>query len=322
MTDHTFMKAAQGLLAGAAFVALSGHAFAADVVRVGKPAWETVAFGILEVGEAKGFFSSRDIEVQMTVFGGGGAQNQALTANTIDIALSSGGTMALAAKGAPFKAVAEFAGPPLNMAITTLPNSPLKGPEDLKGKSLAVTSNTSLTALLPRQLSNQMGWGPDGIKTVALGATEAQWAGVVSGNVDGLVAGTEFGVPLEEKGQAKVVLLFGDRVKNYITHVVLAQNALMNDKPDVLKRFLAGFLEAVAWTKANHEEAAQIISGVIKQTPETTLNLLKSQVDMLYADGHFRPDDVKAMIDEYMAQNLLPTAPTPDQLYTEAFLPQ
>lgn len=295
---------------------------AADVVKVGKPLAEIVLFGLLDVGKEKGIFKKHDIDIEITIFNGGGAQNQALTAGVVDAALSSGAAMALSAKNAPFTAVAAIMGPPTNIGIITKPDSNIKTADDLKGKKIGVTAATSITALMPRRIAVQKGWGKEGITTVSLGANESMWAAVLSGNIDAMSSGTEWGQPMQAQGKATMPIVYGSLVKDYITHVILARRAMMQERPDVLKRFVAGCLESIAWINANPEEAAKIISAVIRIDEKITLSLIKEQIPGFYPDGKFRKADVDAMIDEYMDQKLFATAPTPDQLYSEAFLPK
>ncbi|HKU69563.1 MAG TPA: transporter substrate-binding domain-containing protein, partial [Burkholderiales bacterium] len=62
-------------------------------------------------------------------------------------------------------------------------NSGIKGYDDLKGKTVSVSTGGSLTYWLVREFSRQRGWGPTGIKTVALGVNPAQVAALKAGNV-------------------------------------------------------------------------------------------------------------------------------------------
>jgi len=314
-------KVARVLIAAGMVLGLSMTAQAQEVLRVGKPVWESAAFAVLEVGMEIGAFSERGISIESQAFGGQGALTQALTGGVVDIALMSGSAMALIPNDAPFSAVAEFASQPLSMVVIVEANSPIDSVDDLQGPTLAVTSTTALTASLARLMSNEMGWGVDGIPVVGLGATEAQWAGVVSGNAAGMVAGIEFAHTLETAGQGRVAVVIGDHVQHFVTHAIFAANPLIDQKPEVVRDFVAGFLEAVAYCQENPEDAARIIAPIIQQSEEASLELLNRQSDMFRADGRFLPEDMEVMIDLFMDQGLFTERLDPASLFTEAFLP-
>jgi hypothetical protein len=88
--------------------------------------------------------------------------------------------MGFLAKGVPAIAVAALANEPLSMGLTVGKNSPIKTPDDLKGALISVATGGSLTFWLAHEFSRQRGWGPNGIRTVALGVNPAQVAALKS----------------------------------------------------------------------------------------------------------------------------------------------
>ena len=85
------------------------------------------------------------------------------------------------------------------MGLIVGPSSTIRKPEDLKGAKIGVTTNGSLTYWLARELSRQMGWGSEGIETVALGQISAQFAALKRGQVDEFIMSSSQGYGLEEK---------------------------------------------------------------------------------------------------------------------------
>src|SRR5579864_2408957 len=166
-------------LLGALFVAAGlfgpAAAHAADTVRVGKSVSQPFAFAPLEIGTAEGIWQKHGLDVQVTVFAGDAKLQQALVTNGVDFGLGSGPAMGFLAKGVPAKAVGALANEPLSMGLIVGAASTIHKPEDLKGAKIGVTTNGSLTYWLARELSRQMGWGSEGIETVALGAISAQF---------------------------------------------------------------------------------------------------------------------------------------------------
>jgi ABC-type nitrate/sulfonate/bicarbonate transport system substrate-binding protein len=66
-------------------------------LRVGKAVPEAFSFEPLDVGMRKGFFAKEGIEIEETAFAGDAKMQQAMAADSLDIALGSGPAMAFIA---------------------------------------------------------------------------------------------------------------------------------------------------------------------------------------------------------------------------------
>src|SRR5262245_50925083 len=151
----------------AACLALTGsHASAQEKLRVGKAVAEAFAFVPLDVGVRQGIFKRHGLDVEITSFGGGARQQQALAADSIDMGVSAGPELALVERGAPVKGVAMPFGPPVYLMLLVRPGDAIKTASDLKGRKIGVSSARSLTGWLTVELSRQQGWGARGIELV------------------------------------------------------------------------------------------------------------------------------------------------------------
>jgi NitT/TauT family transport system substrate-binding protein len=146
------------LLAASALPSAPG-ATAAETLRVGKAVAEAFSFVPLDIGMRKGFFAKQGLDIESIAFTGDARMQQAMASDSLDIALGSGPAMAFIVKGAPIKAVAAMAGPPLLLAILVRPDGP-KSAADLKGKKISVSTAGSLTYWLVSETSRRQGWGP------------------------------------------------------------------------------------------------------------------------------------------------------------------
>ena len=136
----------------------SGAAVALDSVKLGKAVPNSFAFGAVEVGIEAKIFEREGIEVEITSFRGDAQMQQALTAGSLDVGLGSGPALGFRAKGAPAIGVAAMYGPPANLALVLPLDTPIKALGDLRGKRIGVTTASSLTDWLVRELSRQQGW--------------------------------------------------------------------------------------------------------------------------------------------------------------------
>jgi NitT/TauT family transport system substrate-binding protein len=104
----------------------------------------------------------------VSIFAGDAKMRQALVANSADFGLGSGPAMGFLVKGVPAKAVGVIAKQPLSMGIVVGRSSAIGVPEDLKGTKIGISTEGSLSQWLACELSRRMGWGSDGIQTIAL----------------------------------------------------------------------------------------------------------------------------------------------------------
>jgi ABC-type nitrate/sulfonate/bicarbonate transport system substrate-binding protein len=309
----------------AAIIALTfvgaATAQAADVIRVGKASATTFAFAPIDIGTTKGIWAKHNLEVQSTAFGGDARLQQAMVADSIDLSLGSGPGMGFLAKGVPAIAVAAMANEPSAMGLTVGKNSPLKTYDDLKGTTVSVSTGGSLTFWLVHEFSRQRGWGPDGIRTVPLGVNPAQVAALKAGNVQGIVTSSSVGYMLEKTGDGRVLVEFGDHVRDFHTHVIFATKKFVASHPDALKRFLAGWIEVINFMAANREETIKLVSPVSHLSEDIQAREYTRAMPMMSRDLRFQPKALDVLARSFVELKILPSEPDMKMLYTEEFLP-
>ena len=180
---------------------------AAETLRVGKAVAEAFSFVPLDIGMRKGFFAKQGLDIESIAFTGDARMQQAMASDSLDIALGSGPAMAFIVKGAPIKAVAGMAGPPLLLAIVVRPDGP-KTAADLKGKKISVSTAGSLTYWLVSETSRRQGWGPKGIEIAPMGAMPGQIAAMKRGDIDGAIMDIGSAFELEKKGEGRILVRF------------------------------------------------------------------------------------------------------------------
>ena len=304
-----------------AFSAASTIVYAQDVVRVGKTASNALAFTPPEIGTAKGIWAKHGLKIDVQQYAGDGRMQQGMIAQEIDFGLGSGPSMGFIAKQAPIMTVGVIADQPLSMGLITGKDSKFKKPEDLKGARLGITTNGSLTYWLARELSRRMGWGSDGIRMVPLGTITGQIAGLKSGQVDGFIMSASVGYMLNEKDEGDVMLHFGDLIQKFHTHVVFANNRIIASKPDVVKRFLAGWIETVEFMRAHPDEAVELASKTTGIPVDIQRHEFAKVMPMMSKDMRFNDEALKVIVDSFQELEILDYKPDPKTLYTEAYLP-
>ncbi len=310
------------LLAAAVAATLGlGPAHAAETLRVGKAVGGAFSFAPLDIGMREDFFKQNGIDIDEMRFTGDAKLQQAMTADSIDIALGSGPAMAFIVKGSPIKAVAAMAGPPLLLMIEVRPDGP-KTVAELKGKKVSVSTVGSLTYWLVSETSRQQGWGPNGITIVPMGDATAQVAALERGDVDGSVIDISTALALEKQGKGRILMRFGQLVKDFHIHVIFATNKLIASRPDAIRRFLKGWFETIAFMRHNKAATVAIAAQVMNKDTDITSRTYDELMPMFSDDGKFNPKALQTLAKSFVELKLLPAEPDMSKLYTEAFLPK
>ena len=310
---------AAALVAALGFVSPAAHA--ADHVVVGKAVAALWAFVPADIGVTEGIFAKYGLDVEVLNLGNSPRLHQALTAGSVDFAMSSGADLAFAAKGEPARAVAAFATDPRNIALMTLADSPIKVVADLKGERVAISGTGSVTEWLVRQMAIQEGWGKDGVLVTPLGSGDASLAALRTHQVAGMIAADEVALQLEAKGIGRIVTTMGKYAPRFHAHMMFARKPLIDDNPALVDRFLKGFFASIAFMKANKEETSKIASEVLHIDRSIADRVYDEQIGMLEDDGHIDPQAIELMKDSFLDMGMLQTRPSNDQILTTQFLP-
>jgi ABC-type nitrate/sulfonate/bicarbonate transport system substrate-binding protein len=294
---------------------------AAETLRVGKAVGVAFSFVPLDVGMRKGMFAQNGIEIEQTTFAGDARMQQAMTAGGIDIALGSGPAMAFTAKGAPVKAIAAMAGAPRLLCLIVRPDGP-KSVAELKGKTVSVSTVGSLTYWLVSETSRQQGWGPNGINIATVGAPQAQVVALQRRDTDAMVADISSAFELEQTGKARILMRFGDLVKDFHIHVIFATDNAIATRPAALRAFLKGWFDTIAFMRANRAATVAIAMDVLNKDEEIIGRTYDELMPMYSDDGKFNPKALAVLATSYVDLGVLPQAPDMTKLYTEAFLPR
>src|SRR5215475_10929637 len=301
-------------------IALITPAVAADKLRVGKAVPEAFSFVPPDVGMRNGIFQKNNTELELTAFAGDARMQQAAAADSIDILLGSGPAMAFIAKGSPIKGVAAMAGPPLLLAIVVRPDGP-KNVAGLKGKTVSVSTAGSLTYWLVSETSRRQGWGPTGINIAPMGALPGQIAALKRGDIDGAIMDIGNAFDLEKKGEARILVRFTD-IKDFHIHVIFATDKVIASKPEVVRNFLKGWFETIAFMRSHKADTVKVAKEVMEKDEDISGRAYDELMPMFSDTGRFDQAALTTLRKSYVELKLLPSEPDMSKLYTEAFLPK
>lgn len=310
----------RGLLCGVALL-LVAPAGAAEKLRVGKAVPFAWTFTPLDVGMQTGIFAKHGLEIEASAFGGDARMQQGLTSDSIDVGIGSGPGMAFMAKGVPAKGVFAMAGVPKNMAVMAKYDLPVRSVDDLRGKKLGVTTVGSLTDWIGKRINLKKGWDTNGITTVPIGGMQPARAAVKTGQLDGYIGALESGYELEEHKEWRVITGAAPFVEDFITHVFFVRNDVIEKRPNVVRAYLQGWVDTIAFMKANKDKTVEITSKVINVSPSVVARAYDEQIGIFSMDGTFDPKAVTVLKQSFIEMGLLKEIPDDKVLFTTQFLP-
>jgi NitT/TauT family transport system substrate-binding protein len=309
-------------IAAALILAFTTTSTSAETLRVGKAGREAFSFVPADVGQRTGIFKKHGLDIEISSFGGDARLQQAMAADGIDIALGSGPGLAFIVKGSPVKGIAAMAGPPLLFALVVRNDDSVKSADDLKGRKVGVSTVGSVTSWIISEVSRQKGWGYDGMTQVPIGDDANRIAALKTKSIDAAIVNLAQALNFVQRGEGKVLLRFGDLVKDFHIHVIFATDKAIAQRPAALRGFLAGWLETIAFMRKNQRETVAIAKEVMG-TDEPTTNGIYSELMPMFSDtGRFDPKALAVLSKSFVEMKTLPAKPDMSKLYTEAFLPR
>jgi NitT/TauT family transport system substrate-binding protein len=291
-------------------------------IRIGKAQAQQFAFVPVDVGIQAGIFKKHGLDVEVANFAGDAKLLQGLTAGSIDIALGGGPTFAFIPKGTPMLGVAALAGPPGTIFLVVLKNGLMKTEDDLKGRTVSVSTKGSLTYWLAQELSRQHGWGNDGIKIAPLGSPIAQIAALRTGQIDGTVTDSSTVFRVEEEGVGRILVRFGDRIKDFHVHGAYASKDVMAKHPDAVRAFLAAWFETIKYMETHRDQTIEIASKVTGVSRTVSARNYDAVMPIMSRTGHFEAKALDVLAGSFVDMGSLPSKPDMSKLYTEEFLPK
>ena len=304
-----------------ALLALTASA-SAETLRVGKAGREAFSFVPADIGVRLGLFKTYGVDVEIANFGGDAKLQQAMAAGGIDVALGSGPGLAFIAKGSPVKGIAAMAGPPLLFALVVRNDDTIKTIDDLKGRKIGISTVGSVTSWIISEVSRQRGWGFNGIDQVAIGENAARVAAVRSKALDGCIVDLASALNYVQRGEGRILLRFGDLVKDFHIHVIFATDKIIAEKPEALRGFLKGWFDTIALMRRDKAKSVEIAADVMGTDAATASTIYDELMPMFSGDGRFNPKALAVLQRSFVEMKTLTEEPDMSKLYTEAFLPK
>jgi ABC-type nitrate/sulfonate/bicarbonate transport system substrate-binding protein len=310
------------VIAAVAFGSPASTAADAEMLRVGKAGRTAFSFIPVDVGVQTGIFKDNGLELEISSFGGDAKVQQAMAADSIDVGLGSGPALAFIVKGSPVKGIAAMAGPPLLFALVVRNDGSINSIDDLQGREIGVSTVGSVTSWIVSEVARQKGWGSDGMVQVAIGEDDARIAALKAKALDAAIVNLSAALNYTDHGEGRVILRFGDLVKDFHIHVIFATDKAIAEKPNALRKFLKGWFESIAFMRTHKDETVNIAMQVTGSDAKISSVSYDELMPMFSNDGRFNPKALAVLQRSFVEMKTLPQEPDMAMLTNEAFLPK
>jgi len=309
-------------VAAAAFVIISGaSALSEELVRIGLAVPNNAGYVQFYAADALSFYKDAGIKSEITVYRGGAASQEAMSAGAADIITYFGAGVALAvSKGAKEKIVAAIDPTPHGWQFLVLANSPIKTLKDLDGKKVGVATKAGTADMFALWVADRAGVQ---VQTIPVGG-----GGMVpalrGGQVDAIAMFPGLSLQLLATGEARSLVDLGKEMVPTLPDVIVASQEMMDKRPDAVRGTLAALYKTVGYMHDNREWALKFLKEFTKEKDDNVNVLTYEQVvRQLSQDGIVKSEWVANSIniaakvwgiDDLRKVN-------PDDIFSNAFLP-
>ncbi|OAI09906.1 hypothetical protein A1359_18185 [Methylomonas lenta] len=223
------------------------------------------AFGLIYIAEHEGYFREAGLDVTLQQHSSGRDAIAAVVAGNADVGTPFETPVIINIQNqVPIRVLSSLALTKEYTQIVARKDSGIEKPEDLKGKRIGTSLNSSADYLLAVVLANA-GIAPNQIERVILSPKEAVES-VIQGRVDAIAAWSPHTQNAIRILGADAATVFTSPV--YMEFITLSTvEQVINTRPEALKKLLTALLRAEAFTQNQPEHALQIIIETLSDQP-------------------------------------------------------
>ena len=226
------------------------------------------------LGKEKGFFSSRGIDLTMESGQGGAAIVPGVLSGQFQFGFSNVTSLMVAQTNkVPIRVVAngvastgkdgaDFGG------VTVKGDSPIQSAKDLAGKKIAVNTLKNIGDTTVRESVRKAGGDPSTIEFVEIGFPQMP-AALAAGQVDAAWVVEPSLSVIKAQGGRVVAWNYVDAAPNLTVALYFASTKLIQENPDLVKRFTEAMNESLTYAGAHADEVRQVL-GAYTQIDQKT----------------------------------------------------
>ena len=329
-TFGAFALAASTMLA-------SGTAYAADAIKVGLLSLTSHSPSI--IAEAKGYFADQDLEVEFVTFQAAQPMAVAIASQDVDFGVTaiSGGLISLAEKGVikiiggALQETPDVEGQKI-LVSKAAHDAGVTSPAMLKGRSFGITTTGSSFHYMAHKIADKEGFARSEIALKPLQKVPAVIASLKSGQIDAWSIVPNIANALTKGPEVVEIGKIADYIDSYQVTTVFTSTANTTDKPDLVKRFLAGYSKGVDDYNAalvdktmSEDDTAAIVAIVHKyvysdQPIEKADPRIRAGAMRINANARMNMASIEDQLEWFKSEKLVPEDSSMENLVDTSFV--
>lgn len=138
--------------------------------------------------------------------------------------------------------------------------------EDLKGKSIAVSSPNTMPDLLARAALAKYGIAPDQVKLAAVGGDRERYQALAGGVVEGAVVSNEYQPAMPKT--LHLLIAGRDAVPKFLRVCLMTSGKMLKERGDDVVHFLAAEMEGLRFALTHKAETVALTQEIIHAKPD------------------------------------------------------
>ena len=238
---------------------------------------------IFVAGIDKGFYRDNGLET-LTIMAQPQIGVQGLIGGSFDFSQILGATTTAIMRGVGLKIMMVFDSKP-QFWLYGAPE--IKTIQDVKGKTVAIQTIGGASGHMTRELLSKSRIDPQRDVTIQVIPLEGRLAALSSGGVAATVVNAPERTRANKMGFNELAS-YGDHFE-YASGGIAVTEKTVAERPDFVRRFLAGTLQTLQWYRSNEKEAVKMFAWFSKVPEEDALSVYRASIKAYTEDGTLSP---------------------------------
>lgn len=283
------------------------------------------AFGPWIVARQRGYYAAEGLDIDFqTARGGADVAKQIGVGNAVIGGAMGDTPIIVRGNGVPVKSVAVLGGRGL-MQLTVHADSDIKGPADLKGKTVNVTAFQETTYYATLGMLAAVGLSKDDVNIQATGASNI-WKLFLARKADGMAGVPDFIAEAENQG-ARVRVIPSSAYFDSMGQAILASDQTIKERPELVRKLVRATLRGMRDIMDDPAAAAEVYVSAVPDRRGQEKHI--QRVFELYKQyvyggqstlGEMNCDQLARLQAFYVKQGISQSALPVDDLFTNAFI--
>jgi NitT/TauT family transport system substrate-binding protein len=213
------------------------------------------------------------------------------------------------------------ASPLVKLPYVLVTRKEIKGPEDLKGKTLGIARAGDLSDRLSRAVVKKMGLPPESVTIRPIGGSQGErYQAMAAGIVQGVIITPPLDVRAKNEG-FNVIYRLIDLNLPFIYSSLHTSHRMLRERPEIVQRMVAAFAEIVHFVEKNPDKAKASIGKAMRtKDPQALQSAYDVYAREILDRTMFVPGKAVAEALDLARETGTPVRRKPEEIYDNSFV--